>query len=389
MPWQSMDYTTTTDAVRAGVGMDGPVMARGESQLSATMDAIIAEQGDVPADIRTLPAVVAAVRLISSTMAQIPWKMEPEGTPVPEWLRRPRKYGAQLDPADLMGYIIDSQALYGRAYLQATCIAEGDAPSWRLDALSPQYVQVRESTGAVVGRTFVVEGVPMPEVPASLATAVRGRAYLLHIPYRVSVANPAGTTPLTEAARILRGQVTVEKYVSELFDNGTFVGGVLTTDQDITPAQAKTAQTDFMAARAARKLAVMGSGLSYRNELANSEELQLIEARGFNQSVIWALFGIPQAMMGSNMMSGGSSLSYANAQDNYRLFVSACLRGFADQIVGSLSRLFPPGRNADEETRITFDWDAYQGEATYGVNVADESGTDAADPPGEEPPAGG
>ena len=382
-PWKQLDYAQTAADVRAGAGLDGPVQAR---SLEVIMDGIISEGATAPADIRSLPSVVAAVRLISHTVAQVPIRMDPDGTPTPEWLRRPRKYGSQMDPGDLMGYIVDSMALYGRAYVQATCIAEGDAPSWRLDVMNPDYVQVQESTGPVVGRTFLVSGVPMQEVPPVLSQAQRGRAYLLHIPYRVSVRNPAGTTPLTEAAAILRGQVIVEKYVAELFDNGTMVGGVLTTEQDITPAQAKQAQTDWMAATSQRKVRVMGQGLTYRNELANSEELQLIEARSFGQSVVWSLFGIPQSIMGSGLMAGGSTLSYSNAADNTRLFISNCLRGFTDQIADALSRLFPPGRNADEDIRFAFDYEAFEGADTYGINAAPAPDTIPGTVAGEGPP---
>lgn len=353
------DLVADTAAARAQMGFDGPGELTTRS-LAQVIDGMIAAQGSsVPGDIRTLPAVAAAVRLIGSTVSQLPVGVS-RGS-LPEWLARPRVYGGQLDLNDLLGFLIDSMTLHGRGYLLATCTADGDAPSFRLDALDPDYVQVVHNTNGLIGRQFLWSGEPVPEVPAMLGTARKGTRYLVHVPFRVSVDHPEGSTPLTEAAATLRGHLAVERHSSMLFDGGTYVGGVLTTTSDITPAQATVWQAAWIEARKAGKVAVLGNGLEYRNELADGNELQMVETRSFNQSVVWALLGIPQAYMGSSLMGGQSSLSYANAQDNRRQFADNCLRGYTQQIEDSLSRLLPHGRNAGENTRFQFDYDEWEG----------------------------
>lgn len=376
MAWPWVRTQLADDVAHIQEGLEGSLVSRDLAQI---VDSMIAQGSDVPYNIRALPAVVAAIRLISSTIDQIPLTVT-RGD-MPNWIRRTKAYGSGMDQGDMLGYVVDSMANYGRAYLLCTCLTEGDAPAWRLDALDPQFVQVRERTDGIVGRDFLMAGAPIPEVPAMLSQARKGRQYLLHIPYRVTVRTPAGSTPLTEAAAVLNGHVTVEQAVSQLFNNGTYVGGVLSTTQEITPAQARATQDLWIEATATGKVRVIGNGLEYRNELATSEELQLIQSRSFNQSVIWTLFGIPQSIMGSSMMGGQSSLSYANASDNRRTFLDNCIKAFTTQIEASLSRLLPPGRNEDEDTRFSFDFDTYEGQATYG-NPA--TGT-AADPRPDDP----
>lgn len=353
-----------TAAARAAIGLDGPGELTTRS-LEQVIDGMIAAQGaSVPGDIRALPAVAAAVRLIGSTVAQLPVGVSRGQTP--EWLARPRVYGGQLDLNDLLGFLVDSMTLHGRGYLLATCTAEGDAPSFRLDALDPDYVQVVHKADGIVGRSFLWAGQPLPEVPAMLGTVRKGGRYLVHVPFRVTVDHPEGSTPLTEAAATLRGHLAVERHTSLLFDGGTYVGGVLSTTSDITPAQAEVWQAAWIQARKSGKVAVLGNGLEYRNELADGNELQMVETRSFNQSVVWALLGIPQAYMGSSLMGGQSSLSYSNAQDNRRQFADNCLRGYTQQIEDSLSRLLPNGRNPAENIRLEFDYDEWEGRGVDG-----------------------
>lgn len=345
------------EELAAATPREGLLATRGG--LAQVVDGWIAAGGTAPRDVLGLPAVAGARRLIASTIDQLPLVVD--GADVPLWLRSPRAYGGQLDQGDLIQHAVDGMILHGRACWRVTCTGDGGT-SWQLDALDPQFVQAVRRTDAIVGRTFLVAGVELPEVPVSLATAVRGRSYLLHIPYLVTVECPEGTTPLTEAQTALRGFVLTEQRVAAMFDEGaSHTGGVLSTAHDITVSQATQWQEAWITARRTRKIPVLGNGLEYRNEAPNSRDLQLVEARQFNQSAVWALLGIPQAYMGSSLMGGQSSLNYANAQDNRRQFADNCLRAFTTQIEDAVSRLLPPGRNPAEQVRARFDYTEWEG----------------------------
>lgn len=302
------------------------------------------------AELSSLPAVAGAVRLIASTIDQL--DLVTSAGPAPLWLRRPRRFGSSLDTGDLIQHLIDAMVTRGAGYLR--CVRVGE--SWRVDAIHPDSVQVNVTTSGVVNLTYLVDGQPMDRVPPSPLDAVQGRAYLLPIPYRVSVKHPAGTSPLLDARDSLAGHVATERHASNLFNAGTYTGGVLETDQDMTAAAAERYQTRWEAQRALGKVVVLGGGLRYRNEVPNPGDLQLIEARAFNQASVYMLLGIPPAYMGASLVGGQSSLSYSNAQDNKRLFRQSCLEAFTSQISDALSTLMPPGRNAGEDISVVFDY---------------------------------
>lgn len=356
MPWPWRESVATTHARNSAAGMEPAGLHTRD--LAQVVDGMIAQQAwGTAADIRALPSVEAAVRLFATHVAGLPMDAT---NGLPEWLRRPRLYGSQLEQVDMIQLLVDAMVFHGAGYLLATCVAEGDAPSFRLDAVDPDYVQARRRTDGIIGLDFLIAGEVVPQVPAVLRDCVKGRAYLVHVPYRVTVDRPEGTSPLIESAYILRGHVTVERYAAELFDNGTHVGGVLTTSHDITVSQAETWQAAWAAARSSRKVAVLGNGLEYRSELPDPNNLQLVEARSFNQAVVWSMLGVPLSIMGASLMGGQSSLSYANAQDDRNRYVANALRTFTDSIAESLSRLLPHGRNAGEAQKIEFDYSGWE-----------------------------
>jgi phage portal protein BeeE len=148
--------------------------------------------------------------------------------------------------------------------------------------------------------------------------------------------------------------VRTEAHAAFTFDSGTHLGGVQTTEGELTTAQAEMWRDAWIKARKAGTVAVLGNGLTYQNEVPDPVKLQLVESRSYNQSVVWTLLGIPQGYMGSSMMGGQSSLSYSNAQDTTRQFIGNALMPVTTQIEDALSELLPNGRNAAEDVRFLF-----------------------------------
>lgn len=323
--------------------------------LAAQLDQAIAAQYSPPATPRGLPAVVGAHRLIATTIDQL--TLTVTRGPVPTWLRRPRRFGSHFEQGDLIQWIVACQFWRGAAYLWCTRIGE----SWRLDAVHPDHVQALPSTGPVVRVDYTVAGSAAQLVPPSPDDAVQGRRYLLPVPYMVTDLDPAGVSPLQAARRSLEGFARTEDQSWSTVDDGTHSGGRLETDQDLAPTTAERYQDRWIQARRARRIPVLGSGLRYTNDLINPRDAQWIEARAFNQAVVYMLLGIPPAYMGAALVGGQSSLSYTNAQDNNRLFRRNCLEGFTSQIADAFSQLLPPGRGEDEATDAYFDYTDWEG----------------------------
>ncbi len=120
---------------------------------------------------------------------------------------------------------------------------------------------------------------------------------------------------------------------------------------------------NYLRSRRAGRIPVLGNGLRYINDVIRPVDAQFIESRAFNAMQVFQMFGIPPALLGTSMMGGQSSLSYANAQDNASLFRRNCLAAFTQQLEDGLSTLLPPGRDAAEDVRVAFDYTTWEGEA--------------------------
>jgi len=325
--------------------------------LAQVIDQNIAwqENGTGPGQAMSLPALFAVVRLIASTIDQL--ELTVAGAPAPTWLRKPRRYGSALDLGDLVQHMVSGMALNGYAALQVRRLSGG---SWRLDALHPASVQTRVTASGIVGIDYLVDGQPMPRVPAWQSDWVDGQAYILPVPYLVTAQHPEGTSPVREAWQAITGYLKVEGQAANLLDSGTYSGGRLETDHDITPEAARRYREAWVTNRATGQIPVLGNGIRYVNDIIEPDKAQWIESRLANAQTVASMFGVPPDMLGMTMAGGGSSLSYANAQDNNRRFRANCLEGFTQQIADALTLLLPPGRNEAEEQRVEFDYSTWE-----------------------------
>lgn len=323
--------------------------------LTAMIDAATDRTYSPAANVRGLPAVIGAQRLIASAIDQLDLKVD--GAPVPQWLARPRMFGGMLDQGDLIQFTVGSMLWHGVGYWR--CIRVGQ--SWRIDAVHPDQVTTQVDTRGVLSVRYQLAGTFISPVPASPWDTVPDRSYLLPIPLTITPDHPTGVSPLQLARESLEGFAATEQTSWDTLTDGTHSGGRLETEQDLAPATAQRYQDKWVDARRHRRIPVLGSGLRYVNDLINPRDAQWVEARAFNQAVVYMMLGIPPDYMGASLVGGQSSMAYANAQDNNRRFRRNCLEGFTTQIADAVTLLLPPGRNADEATPAYFDYTAWEG----------------------------
>jgi len=324
-------------------------------QLSARLEAAVDAQHTPTASVRGLPAVIGAQRLIATAVDQL--QLRVDGAPTPQWLERPRTFGGVFDQGDLLQWTVTSMLWHGAGYWR--CIRVGQ--SWRLDAVHPDQVTVQVDTRGTVSMRYMLAGTFIPVVPASPWDTVADQAYLLPIPLTITPDHPHGVSPLQQARISLEGFAATEQRSWDILADGTHTGGRLETEQDLAPATAARYQERWIEGRRNRRIPVLGSGLRYVNDLINPREAQWVEARAFNQAVVYMMLGIPPDYMGASLVGGQSSMAYANAQDNNRRFRRNCLEGFTTQIADAVTLLLPPGRNPDEATPAYFDYSAWEG----------------------------
>lgn len=302
-----------------------------------------------------LPALFAVVRLIASAIDQL--DVTVNGGPAPDWLRRPRRYSGALDLGDLLQHMVGAMCVHGHADLLARRMEGG---SWRLDALHPSSVTCRVSSAGRVGLEFQVDGVDVPQLPAKHRDQNSGVDYLVHVPYLVSTNRPAGTSPVVENPEFFAGALAMERQGSQLLDAGTYSGGYLETDQELTDDQARRYRDTWLENRRLGVPPVFGQGIRYQTTAIDPVKAQFLEARLHTFQQIASEYGVPADMLGLTLSGGSSSLSYASAKDNNRRFRVNCLELFTRQIADALSPLLPPGRNEAEEQRLMFDYSEWE-----------------------------
>ena len=301
-----------------------------------------------------LPAVFACARIVHTTALQLPVRAYQGQRPaaLPEWLRRPEAWnGNAARLRQVVESLVLGQVFHGAGYLW--CDPEG-FDSWDVRPIAPDRVDVELIGGERVWR---VDGRPVPLArrwSTRSNTAGLAVAPFMFLP---GVARPVG--PIQAARHALSGALDVEDYAATVFTSGTVSGGRLETDLDITPESAQRYQDYWMEKHAVppeqRAIPVLGSGLKYVNDLLNPRDAQWIEARQYNAQDVARLFGVPPRYLG---LPSGDASTYATARDNDAALMRFCVAGYTRPIEDLFDALTPPGRGADEDLQVRFDFDA-------------------------------
>jgi len=319
-----------------------------ERSLDMLMDQRIywQETGTGPQHSLRLPALSAVVRLIASSVDQLELTRA-SGKRLPAWLAEPRRYGGSpLDLGDLIMYITTAQLMRGAAYLEVERVGE----SWVLYPLHWQSVTATVSSGGRLRVAYKVDGKDWPVLTPAVSRP-QG-SYLLPIPYLVTPERPFGTTPIIENWEALLGYQKIEDSAANVAD-AWHNGGILHSDQDLTPETARRYKQAFHERRPGEVL-VMGSGLRFDNIAPSARDSLLDQARLYNAQCVASLFGVPPSQLGMTHAGGSSSMSYSNIQQDRALFASTCLRAITTQQEDALSVLLPEG------DRFQFDYTTWE-----------------------------
>jgi len=319
-----------------------------ERSLDMLMDQRIywQETGTGPQHSLRLPALSAVVRLIASSIDQLELTRT-SGKRLPAWLAEPRRYGGSpLDLGDLLMYITTAQLMRGAAYLEVERVGE----SWVLYPLHWQSVTATVSSGGRLAVTYKVDGKDMRVITPAV-TRPQG-SYLLPVPYLVTPERPYGTTPVIENWEALLGYQKIEDSSANVAD-AWHNGGILHSEQDLTPETARRYKQAFHERRPGEVL-VMGSGLQFDNIAPSARDSLLDQARLYNSQIVASLFGVPPSQLGMTHAGSGSSMSYSNIQQDRALFASTCLRAITTQQEDALSVLLPEG------DRLRFDYTTWE-----------------------------
>jgi HK97 family phage portal protein len=275
----------------------------------------------------SLGAVYSAVRLIAQSVSTLPVKayrragdsrvpmgslpqlfdlMVTDGTLVP-WLHRCVTSGALT--GDALGYVISRDG-FGFPIV--------------VDWLNPSNVRPDDRPGET---GWLVNGRPVP------------RADIVHIPFFTLPGERMGMSPIAAYARTLGVGLQAQAYAVDWFGAGGFPPGTFkNTEQTISPTQAAEIKARLGAAMATKQPLVYGRDWDYTPVKVPPEEAQFVETMKMTTNQIAAIYGIPPEMIGGE---SGSSMTYANVEQQQINFVMFTLRPWLVQLETAFSALLP------------------------------------------------
>ena len=302
-----------------------------------------------PEQARESPTVYACIRLISSNVSRMEWRVSRrvDGYSTPD-KEHPLYRLLNIEPNPLMGAMIWRESmlldalLYGNAYAYIERDGMGNAIG--LHKLRADAVEVSRGQ----------DGFPIYTVMNSfnnrLGTVYQGfDIFHLRAP---SLDGLLGETPIYLVRNIIGVELEAEKFVASFFRNGARPAGIIKVAGTLTEEALKRLRTSWQAitggAENAGRVAILESGYEWQGVSVNPEEAKLVELRSFTRAQIAAAFNVPEHMV------GGSGGGFASTEQGNAEFVKHCLGNWASRLEEECARKLVR-KGEPIETRISFD----------------------------------
>lgn len=279
---------------------------------------------DAGEDPRVLDSVYRALAILEGSISQLTLDRysrtlgRPRGSAT-GMIQRILPHGQTLP--GFLGEITQSLAQTGNAWLRVP----RDGASGPVRVLDPTRCSARIDVATGV-KTITYDTLTVSDVR---------QLQLTHVP-----GEPLGQGPIQAWADGLRGAIDAHQYAAQWTKRGGRPTGILTTDQTLSADMAKEwkdAANKTMTPEGG--VAVLGSGLTYKQCYLTPAELQLLDVRKVNVISVARIFGIPARLM---LTSGdGDSKTYANMEQESILFVRHTLMPYMREIEAALSELLP------------------------------------------------
>jgi HK97 family phage portal protein len=276
-----------------------------------------------------LSTVWACVRLLADAIASLPWgAFMPDGEdrvrldPQPSLLRAPFD---DLTRFDWVHMLVVSLVLRGNAYGLITARDYREFPT-EIMPLHPGYIRAeRDANGRKWYRLPNGDRVPRNDV--------------LHIRLFPQAGADVSPSPIEVAAESIGLGLAAQRFGGRWFGEGAAPSSTLTTEQQMSPADAKRLKEEWISTHGGRRQpAILTGGVKWEPITITPEESQFLETRSFQRSEIASWFRVPPHMIGDveRSTSWGTGIEQQGIG-----FVVYTLAPYLERIEGSLSRLLP------------------------------------------------
>lgn len=251
--------------------------------------------------------------------------------------------GLQIDDADLcrrpdpfisrsawIDQTITSLASTGNAYWRI--VRDSSDQVRALPVLNPLDVVIKtDSFGRVTGYEYRGDTFRPSEIK--------------HLVLRRIPGSVKGLGPIQAAQEELRGVIDTRDYATTVLTSGGQPTGILTSEQVLTPEQAKQYKDRFNETSGAKNgVAVLGQGMTYSPVFLSPKDVQFIESQQFSVATVARMFGIPSSLM--LVPLEGKTQTYANVEQDWLGYVRFTWMDYGVEIEDALSDMLPGRQRA-------------------------------------------
>lgn len=289
-------------------------------------------------DAVTIPAVYRAVQLLMTSVSQLSLDIERQGQLVPDNSPLVRRPSLDMSRSDFLELTVSSLATNGNAFWFKETAGTGELVS--LDVLDPRFVTVVKDpkTGRISyghkGNTYTgaqIEHLHLFRLPGQLR----------------------GLGPIQAAQESMRGTIDMREHMARWFTNTGQPAGILSSDQELTPEDARAYRNawnglDPYTGDAVEQtgnpsgIKVLGKGTSYHPILLSPKDALWLDAQAFSTLEVARLFGVPSSLMYAAIE--GNSQTYSNVEQEWLAFARFSLMQYLRKIEEAFTNVTPRGQ---------------------------------------------
>ena len=302
------------------------------------------------------PTVYACVRLISQTLARMPWQV-----------LRQSADGSSNDPTHPVYQLLNGEAnedmtsfvfreaqisdclLYGNSFAFINRNPAGTPVG--LERLRPDLVyMLRDAANQPYYQYWTGKA---DEKASEEIKQRKFRPYdILHV-VGPSADGLLGEAPIHRMRDLIGMELELQEFTSRFFANNCRPAGVLSMPGRLSAEGANRLREAFArvhsGAQGAGKVAILEEGLKYDAISTNAKDSDLDSMKKFCRQQIAAAFNVPSHRVGDN-----DGVSYSSAEQANAVFVQSTLAGWAARLEQEVNRKLIK-RGDDVTTRISFD----------------------------------
>lgn len=284
-----------------------------------------------------LSPVFRAVQILQTAVSSLPVVQLKNGhhTTLSRIVARP---DIAMSRSNFLSETVAALALDGNAFWLKQFDAQGNVIN--IKQLPPQQVTVVDKANNLLA----------PQLTYHYGRYTFSADDIIHLKFMAVPGRVRGLGAISAARLELDGASQAREYRANWFNDAHQPSGILSSDEDLDPEEARVMKETFKRNVKNGDVAVLGHKMSYDPIALKPEDMQYLETIKFDTVQIARLMGVPASLMLASI--DGSNLTYSNIEQEWVQFADFTLAAYTDDIADAFTSLTPNGNV------VRFEWDS-------------------------------